>query len=465
MTRQPANARGRSVSCADGKGSREYQGRTGNQDHAARRAIGVQIDGESLCALDVSVDDASDEFRDGDTEALGLSLQERPLRISERDHLFSHGLFAASKCGLYLVRHFAKCRHRPSQLRDRFLVDDSVSICDASDVLRNFFAQVKFQGWSVACDVILEKVQMQPHEQWVRIVLAVIRESRERSPAECVVVLDGGIQRSVNGLHYCVSDYLGERFSQPFQVDISTHFGQLQCFRFGFWHGSNDTTGYPMGVTLTRIFEGQKVACIASGPSLTQADVDLCRGVVGVIAVNDAYRLAPWADAVYAADLKWYEVHKGVPGFAGLKVSIGQHALATTQRFHAKFPDLLILPKTGADGLECSQVGLRVGRGQGAAHSGYQAINLAYHLGAASVILLGYDCKPDGKGRRHFFGNHPRGLNQTPLSSFGLWAKSYVSLMQDARARGFSIVNCSRVTAITAIPRADLRSQLQAVAA
>lgn len=44
----------------------------------------------SSCRLDVAVDDAPHEFRDGDAEPLGLSFEEGVLRIGERDHLLNH---------------------------------------------------------------------------------------------------------------------------------------------------------------------------------------------------------------------------------------------------------------------------------------------------------------------------------------------------------------------------------------
>lgn len=216
---------------------------------------------------------------------------------------------------------------------------------------------------------------------------------------------------------------------------------------------------------LPRLFVGRTVVCLGTGPSLTRADVELCRGRAGVVAINDAYRWAPWADALYAADLRWWEVHKGAPGFLGMKISIGQHAPRTTERFRQMFPDLIVLPNTGHEGLEFVPPGLRIGRRCGGAHSGYQAINLAMHLGAERVLLLGYDCRPDAKGRRHFFGNHPKGLAQTAPSQYALWARSYDSLMQDAKKRGLQIINCSRETAIRSIPRGVLEQQLDAAVA
>ena len=59
------------------------------------------------------------------------------------------------------------------------------------------------------------------------------------------------------------------------------------------------------------------VVVAATGPSLTPAvaaevrrarwPLEKCR----VVAVNDAYRLLPYADILYACDERWWEVHIG----------------------------------------------------------------------------------------------------------------------------------------------------------
>ncbi len=50
---------------------------------------------------------------------------------------------------------------------------------------------------------------------------------------------------------------------------------------------------------------------IGSGPSLSRDQIvkihDSC---AHVIAINDNYRLAPWADVLFASDIKWWLYHK-----------------------------------------------------------------------------------------------------------------------------------------------------------
>src|SRR5678815_3029451 len=146
-----------------------------------------------------------------------------------------------------------------------------------------------------------------------------------------------------------------------------------------------------MGVTVPRLWPGSTIVCIASGPRLTQADVDDVRGKARVIVVNDNYQKAPWADVLYAADSEWWKLHQGVPSFAGLKYSVDQASWI--------YPDVQILQNTGKDGFDERPTSLRTGQ-----NSGYQAIHLAVHLGASLIVLLGYDMRDT---QNHWFGQQP----------------------------------------------------------
>lgn len=87
-------------------------------------------------------------------------------------------------------------------------------------------------------------------------------------------------------------------------------------------------------------------------------------------------------------------------------------------------------------GLDCVHFG---------GNSGYQAINLAYLMGAKRIILLGFDCKPvDGKD--HWFGQHPNGLIQ--IQPYQLWMNHFPSLAKDLENRDIEVINCSPDSAI-----------------
>lgn len=184
------------------------------------------------------------------------------------------------------------------------------------------------------------------------------------------------------------------------------------------------------------------VVCIASGPSLTQGDVDFVRGKARVIVVNNTYQLAPWADALWATDSKWWRHHADAANFSGLKFAIKVPGL--------QYPaDVHVLKNTGIEGLELQAHGVRNGK-----NGGQCAINVAVHLGASRIVLLGYDCQLGPKGEEHWHGRHPQGLRTgMPIKT---WRQSYQSLVQPLRDLKIDVVNCTRRTALTCFRRASL---------
>jgi hypothetical protein len=74
--------------------------------------------------------------------------------------------------------------------------------------------------------------------------------------------------------------------------------------------------------------------------------------------------------------------------------------------------------------------------------TGTSAINLAYHLGATTILLVGYDM------RGGHFCKHP--LQFPPQDHFRRHMQPLDGMNADARRKGVRIVNCSPGTAVTA---------------
>ena len=204
--------------------------------------------------------------------------------------------------------------------------------------------------------------------------------------------------------------------------------------------------------SMPRLWPGATVVCLGSGPSLTRADVVACQGRARVIAVNDAWRLAPEADVLYSSDEYWWRHYRGVPEFGGLKVTLGRRLQSPAW---ATALGLTVLGNTGDTGLERQPTGLRNGR-----NSGYAAINLAVHLGASRILLLGYDMGLAGDGRGHFFGAHPPGLRNSNAALYQLFRRRFETLIAPLAAAGVTVVNCSRETALTTFPCVTLETAL-----
>lgn len=90
-------------------------------------------------------------------------------------------------------------------------------------------------------------------------------------------------------------------------------------------------------------------------------------------------------------------------------------------------------------------------------NSGYQAVNLAYLLGAPKIILLGYDMQRDGE-QVHFFGNHPyHKPGGGPTDSLMQdWCNNFVALARDLKNEDVEVINATRKTALTAFDRLPL---------
>lgn len=177
--------------------------------------------------------------------------------------------------------------------------------------------------------------------------------------------------------------------------------------------------------------------CIASGPSLTRDDVEAVRQWRGderrVIVVNNTFRLAPWADALFAMDRAWWALNwqEAAEKFQGQRFAASPMPINWQVKHLARF--------------------------NGFGNSGAAAVALAVRMGATRVVMLGYDCQHTG-GRRHWHDDHP-----APLGNAGTverWPAKFEQLKRAMVGRA-EIVNASRETALTMFPRVALEDALE----
>lgn len=202
-----------------------------------------------------------------------------------------------------------------------------------------------------------------------------------------------------------------------------------------------DRAGYTLPVP--RLWPGETFVIIGGGSSLTPKDVAYVHGKARVIAIKEASQLAPWADALYAADPKWWKYYEGAPDFQGLKYTIEPQPII--------WPKVHILRNTGDGGLELDPTGLRTGF-----NSGYQAINLAVHLGAAKIVLLGFDCWTGPHGQQNWF--RKPGLHLA--SPYPLFLQAFATLAEPLAALKVEVLNASRFTVLSTFPRVNLEEAL-----
>lgn len=179
----------------------------------------------------------------------------------------------------------------------------------------------------------------------------------------------------------------------------------------------------------------REVVCIASGPSLTEDQVELVRRWRGagqgraVIVCNTSYRAALWADVLFFIDEPWWT------------------------RFHSQevletFKGEVISPVAlkGVTHLPQSVMDPRGNTGAG-------AICLAYFYGAKRIILIGYDCHK--RGGSHWHGDHPKGLGN--CGSIRQWPAIFAGVAKSVKAE---VLNCTPKSALKCFPMADLEEAL-----
>lgn len=202
--------------------------------------------------------------------------------------------------------------------------------------------------------------------------------------------------------------------------------------------------------SVPREWEGETAFIVASGPSVTQGDVDRLKGRK-VIVINSSYTVAPWADILFFGDCRWWMVHRD----AALKLFRGR--IVTSSRSAPEVPKgmprLLRLDKVEPE------VGLsRDPRKVAMKRTSLQAaINLAVHLGVSRIVLLGADGKPSADGRTHHHAPH-----QWPVrpENWEEQAKQLALTRKPLKKLRIGIVNCSPGTALTCFPTATLDSAL-----
>lgn len=198
--------------------------------------------------------------------------------------------------------------------------------------------------------------------------------------------------------------------------------------------------------SIPKVWEGERVAVLCSGPSLTAEDAALVADYPRIV-TNATYRMVPDADIVYGSDVFFWrhEEYADVYEHPGLKVSVEQ--LRGVTPF---VPDgILVLRNDGFEGFCDRQDAIKTG-----GNSGYAAIHIAASAGAKEIVVLGLDMQGT-----HWHGKHPHGLNNPREQSFVRWMRRFKLLATELDRRGVKVWNCSPVSALEAFekcPLADL---------
>jgi hypothetical protein len=155
---------------------------------------------------------------------------------------------------------------------------------------------------------------------------------------------------------------------------------------------------------------------IATGQSLLpdpQAVADRVR-YLPTVAVSDAYKLAPWAQAIVACDHKWWEVNPEARRFAGEKWCANGTPAGDVKR----------ISWGGAIGTHTN--------------SGLLGLDYWVRRGKTAILLLGIDL-----WGTHYFGPHTKPkLRNTDAARFAVFVEQFRAYAK-AMPAGVTVVNCS----------------------
>jgi len=157
-------------------------------------------------------------------------------------------------------------------------------------------------------------------------------------------------------------------------------------------------------------------AVLDSGPSMSKSVAYYVRGKCSVVAVSDAYRLAPWCDAIASTDAAWWKAHPV--------------ALAMRCKKYGIVHDF-----QGVKGVETLHI-------ETGTNSGLLGVMVAVKMGATKVLMCGFDLHSPGD---HFFGKHPEPLKSTTAPRMEVFKKQFACY----RPKGIEIINCTPGSALT----------------
>lgn len=188
-----------------------------------------------------------------------------------------------------------------------------------------------------------------------------------------------------------------------------------------------------------KMWEGEMVFIVGGGPSLINLDLTLIHDK-RCIGTNNAYRLGDWIDICWFGDSRWLEWHQNVKelrdgwkAFNGIRASC-----APRTKDHA---DIKYLERS------CKPYGIETDPTKVCWNktTGSSAINLAYHLGAKKIVLLGFDMKLVGIKNNWHDDHQTQGDKPDPYPRF---MKAWEPLVKDLKNLDVELINCCMDSAI-----------------
>jgi len=175
--------------------------------------------------------------------------------------------------------------------------------------------------------------------------------------------------------------------------------------RYGTFRSSPVDPGFGC---VSRFCEGDRVFIVGGGPSLDRLDLSVLNDEM-VLGVNDAFQLE-CVDHMYFGDHRWGSVHyEDMMGFDGT-------IWTTSHICHPKVVKVMPAPNRFSN--DNSFVAVN-------GNSGFGAMNVAALGGATTIVLLGFDMKPEGD-RTNWHDNNISHVGQHNYTIYQQTAKQLV---------------------------------------
>lgn len=178
------------------------------------------------------------------------------------------------------------------------------------------------------------------------------------------------------------------------------------------------------------------------------------------IAINEAFKLGSWIDAVFFGDHGWYlQNREALSEFRGLKVSCDPRMDSES----ARQEDIKYMKrerKPNNNGVTKTPGCIRWNR-----HSGGASISLAAQLGVKKIYLLGFDMRLDEEKKSHWHGSYkPRYENKPRRGevpkrkgpAFQIHLQTWPQIITDAKELGIRIIQTNPASAIAGLEVEDV---------
>ncbi len=193
---------------------------------------------------------------------------------------------------------------------------------------------------------------------------------------------------------------------------------------------------------IPRIWEGATAYILGGGSSLLKENLELIHNE-RVIGINNSFMMGDWVDVCWWGDPRWFDWNeKELAEFGGLKVCC---CASLMQRQGVK-----VVRRGKPMGLELRPDFISWNKS-----SGGSGVDLAVHLGASKVVLLGFDMHYEEKtGNNNWHDLHK--VKQHSFDPYPRFMESFAHIRKDAQERGVEMINS---TMNSSIPEACIKKK------